>query len=100
VEYPHLQKIQAEYKDKGVAVVMINTDEEAFRVPLYLKKKPAAATVLMKDDKVENVYSVQGIPLTVIIDRKGVIRYRAVGFGAGKENELRKKIDELLSESR
>lgn len=93
-----MQKIQAEYKDKGAAVVMINIDFERFKVGPFLKKNPHTATVLISDGNVEDPYGVQGIPLTVVLDRKGMIRLRKVGFGAGGENDLRAAIDALLDE--
>ena len=77
---------------------MINIDLERFRVGPYLKKTPATATVLLSDGKVEGSYGVQGIPLTLVLDRQGMIRYRKVGFGAGGENDLRGALEAVLNE--
>ncbi len=41
-------------------------------------------------------YGVSALPTTVIIDRKGVIRYAETG--AGKESEIQKTIEKLLAE--
>jgi hypothetical protein len=93
-----LQKLQNEYKDKGAMIVMVNIDSDRFRVAPFLKKNPNTATVLMSDGKVEDSYGVQGIPLTLILDRKGMIRYRKIGFSAEGESELRGAIDALLND--
>jgi len=41
-------------------------------------------------------YGANSLPTTVIIDRKGVVRY--VDVGAGKEADIQKKIEKLLAE--
>jgi hypothetical protein len=93
-----LQKLSAEYKDKGVLVLMVNIDSERFRVGPFLKKNPPSATVVLSDGNVESSYAVQGIPLTLALDRKGMIRLRKTGFGSGGENELCGAIEALLNE--
>lgn len=94
-----MQKIQNEYKDKGAMVVMVNIDSERFKVGPFLKKNSATATVLLSDGKVEDSYGVQGIPLTLVLDAKGMIRYRKTGFSAGGEHELRGAIEAVLRQS-
>jgi hypothetical protein len=79
-------------------VVMVNIDFERFKVVPFLKKNSASATVLLSDGKVEDSYGVQGIPLTLVLDRKGMIRYRKMGFSAGGENDLIGALEALLSE--
>jgi hypothetical protein len=80
-------------------VVMVNIDNERFRVGPFLKKNPPSATVILSDGLVEQSYGVQGIPLTLALDRKGMIRLRKVGFSHGSEHELRGAIEALLNEA-
>ena len=93
-----MQLIQHEYKSENLAVVMISIDEEQYRVPLFLKKNAPSSLILLTDYKIEQAYGVQGIPLTVIIDREGMIRYRHSDFEPGMEKTLREVITSLLSE--
>jgi hypothetical protein len=79
-------------------VVMVNIDSERFKVGPFLKKNSATATVLLSDGKVEDSYKVQGIPLTLALDRKGMIRLRKTGFSRGEEHQLRGAIETLLGE--
>jgi hypothetical protein len=92
-----LQKIQQDYKDKGLQVVMVNIDVERFRVGPFLKKNPATAMVLLTDGKVDGTYDVRVIPLNLILDRKGMIRARKDGFPG--EGQMRGLLDTLLSAS-
>jgi hypothetical protein len=95
-----LQKIHNEYKDKGAMVVMVNIDVDRFRVGPFLKKNPPSAIVLFSDSKVEQSYSVQGIPFNLVLDRKGMIRYSKTGFGQEGESQFRSILDALLNEER
>ena len=91
-----MQKLQADYSDKGVQVVMVNIDAERFRVAPFLKKNPGTAMVLLTDGKVDDTYNVVGVPLNLILDRKGMIRARKTGFPG--EDQIRGLLDSLLAE--
>jgi hypothetical protein len=79
---------------------MISLDEEDFLVPMYLKKHPFSATMLVaKDqrDRIKSAYSVEGIPANLVIDARGTIQRFGSGYGPGVGGELRKWLDEALS---
>ena len=78
---------------------MVNIDSERFKVGPFLEKNPATATVILSDGKVESDYGVQGIPLTLVLDRKGMIRHRKTGFSAGGEHDLRGLLEALINET-
>jgi hypothetical protein len=46
-----------------------------------------------------SAYGVSGIPRTLILDRKGKVRFDQSGFGSGMEERMAKVIEELLAES-
>ncbi len=52
--------------------------------------------VVGKDVTNQAAYGASSLPTTVIIDRKGVVRY--VEMGAGKEPEIQRTIEKLLAE--
>ncbi|HEY0458993.1 MAG TPA: TlpA disulfide reductase family protein [Pyrinomonadaceae bacterium] len=52
--------------------------------------------VVGKEFSNQEAYGVKALPTTVIIDRKGVVRY--VEPGAGKEADIQKTIEKLLAE--
>jgi peroxiredoxin len=95
-EYPHLQKIQDEFKDKGLSVLMINLDEDKTRVKPFAEKYGFTARVLLKDANIQNAYGVGAIPHTVIIDGSGVIRFNEVGFTLDTPEVFRAEIRSLL----
>lgn len=52
--------------------------------------------VVGKDITNQLAYGASSLPMTVIIDRKGIVRYAEIG--AGKEPEIQKTIEKLLAE--
>jgi hypothetical protein len=64
----------------------------------FMKKNPRSALILMTDNKIERVYAEQGIPLTLIIDRDGMIRYSNLGYSSGLKKKLNEVIESLLNE--
>jgi peroxiredoxin len=95
-EYPHLQKIQDEFKSQGLAVLMINLDEDATKVKPFADKYGFAARVLLKDDTIQRAYGIGAIPHTVIIDGSGIIRFNEVGFTLDTPEVFRAEITSLL----
>ena len=82
-----------------MVVIQISLDEEDYLVPLYIKKKPATATMLVARDQrkqVEDAYGVSGIPANFLIDKAGIIRNYGAGYGTGTEDKLRAWIDAAL----
>jgi peroxiredoxin len=79
-EYPHLQKIQDEFKNEGLSVFMINLDDDVAQVKPFAEKYGFLAQVLLKDATIQRRYGIGPIPHTVIIDGSGVIRFDEVGF--------------------
>jgi len=49
-----------------------------------------------KDSSNQIAYEAKSIPTTVLIDRKGIIRY--IETGAGREEEIQAMIEKLLAE--
>ena len=51
-----------------------------------------------KDYTNQTIYGAGSIPTTVLIDRRGVIRYIETGTSASREQEIRREIEKLLAE--
>jgi thiol-disulfide isomerase/thioredoxin len=54
--------------------------------------------VITKDNTNQITYGASAIPTTVLIDRKGVVRYIETGTSASREEEIREEIEKLLAE--
>jgi peroxiredoxin/ABC-type cobalamin transport system ATPase subunit len=95
-EYPHLQKIQDEFKSASLSVLMINLDDDKSQVKPFAEKYGFSARVLLKDDTIQRTYGIGAIPHTVIIDEAGTIRFNEVGFTLDTPEIFRAEITSLL----
>ena len=97
-EMPVLQKLEAEYRNKGLALVTVNMDEAGARtdaVPEFLKGlKGAPPLVVFPDDKVAEAWHAGTLPTLYILGRDGQILLGA--SGALPEDTLRREIEAAL----
>ena len=83
------------YGEAGGAKVDKTTEIEFLRRFKKTHRLPYSF-VISKDTTNQIVYGASSIPTMVLIDRQGVVRY--LQTGAGRADEIREKIEELLAE--
>lgn len=54
--------------------------------------------VIAKEQTNQTNYGAKSMPTTVLIDRKGIVRYIETGAGESRKEEIRKEIEKLLAE--
>ena len=75
-EMPLLDQMYRKYKPAGFTLIGVNVDKEAPPVKELLARKPVSFPVLLDPaNQVSKTYHVDEMPSSVIIDRKGQIRY-------------------------
>lgn len=81
-EIPGFIELYNKYKDKGVVVIGISLDEGGVRdVVPFMKEFGINYPILIGNFKVTQDYGgIRGIPTTFVIDRKGNIRAKYVGY--------------------
>jgi thiol-disulfide isomerase/thioredoxin len=100
-EMPLLENIYSKYKKMGFVLVGVNVEPDSKDAEGFLKglQAPVSFPVIYdKDSTVSKAYDVQGMPSTVIIDRKGNIRVLHRGYKPGDENEYLDSIRTLVRE--
>jgi cytochrome c biogenesis protein CcmG/thiol:disulfide interchange protein DsbE len=100
-EMPVLEQVYKEYKGKGVEFLGICLDENLPQIRKVIAQKGVTyATLIDEGAKVATeVYQLAGpIPLKVIIDKKGIVRYSHVGDFPEYPPEINFVFDELLTE--
>jgi thiol-disulfide isomerase/thioredoxin len=100
---PTVSAIMKEYEAKGVVFAAVNLSEEAEHVSGFMKDKGWAFTVpLDGDGEIATQFGVTGIPHSVLIDKKGVIRHVHIGFDPNAVDEytsqLKSELEALLAE--
>jgi peroxiredoxin len=81
-EIPEYVELQQEFAAKGVQFIGVALDDEgSAKVKPWLVKHPVTYPILLPDTKVVNNYGdLSSIPVTFVIDRKGMIRASYVGI--------------------
>jgi peroxiredoxin len=98
-EMPLLEQMYRKYKPAGFTLVGVSVDKEAPPVRALLAKRPVSFPVLLDPaSQVSKAYHVDEMPSTVLIDRKGNIRYLHRGYKPGDENEYQDRIRQLIRE--
>jgi cytochrome c biogenesis protein CcmG, thiol:disulfide interchange protein DsbE len=92
---PLLEKLQANNPDEFV-LLAINLEESPEEVRAYVEKEGIKATVLLDTEgTLARDYSVESIPMQVIIDKKGTVRQVLLGFNPNMTEQLKGEIDKL-----
>jgi thiol-disulfide isomerase/thioredoxin len=99
VEAPDLQKIYEKYKDKVDLYAVNETKYDTVRgAKDFVKEKQIEFPVLMdKKGNVGDDYKVYSYPISFIVDREGVVRYRLEG--PQKLADWEKMLDEIIAEA-
>lgn len=96
---PHLIKLRKQYGTQGLQVLGLNPGvrgDTADVVRRYALRKQIDFPVALVDDDVLLKYGVQPIPAIFIIDRKGLIAQRYVGFAPATLAAMETTIRDLL----
>jgi thiol:disulfide interchange protein DsbD len=98
-EIPMFNQLKKDYQPRGVEVIAISLDEEgAAKVKPFLKAHPMDYTQTIGDEPTAAAFKVDSstLPVTLLIDKQGRIRFRHVGITT--KDKLEGEIGLLLSE--
>jgi thiol-disulfide isomerase/thioredoxin len=95
---PHIQKMNEDFKNRGVIVLGVDVGEEPQTVLRFAESNRMSFRILLDaQGKVAELYKVTGIPHTVLIDQKGQVVRTHTGFAPGQENVLHDEVTALLT---
>ncbi len=98
-EMPLLDAMYRKYKRLGFTLIGVNVEPDSGAAENFLKKVPVSFPIAFDpDSSVSKLYAVQGMPSSVIIDRKGHARVIHKGYQPGDENAYLDHIRRLLRE--
>ena len=92
--FPWMQTMKRTYENQGLTVVAVNLDTDRAAADRFLVQfHPTFDVRFDPSGELAEVYKVQGMPSSVLIDRHGVARFTHVGFrpvdGAVYEAQVR-----------
>jgi peroxiredoxin len=93
---PHIQALHDQFKDKNLVVLGIDTNEPAEKARKYFAdEKYTFGNLLGSGNDVVKNYGANSIPLVVLIDKDGLVRYVHRGWGSNLDltPEVKKLIE-------
>ncbi len=98
-EMPILDRIHERYRSLGFTVVGVNVDEDRGPAMRMLAETPVGFPVGFDPRGiVSTVYSVDSMPSTVLVDRRGMVRHVHRGYQPGFEDKYIEQIKLLARE--
>ncbi len=98
-EMPILDELHSRYRSAGFNVIGITIDEDPRKADAMLEKIPVTFPVLYDaESSVSELFDVDAMPTSILVDRKGKVRYLHRGYKPGYEVDYRNQIRELIKE--
>lgn len=98
-ELPHLNRLYDQYRKAGFVLLGVNVDDNAKAAQDMVSHLQVRFPVLYDTAKqVSKRYDVDAMPMTLIVDRGGKLRYLHRGYRAGVERDYEAKIREILKQ--
>lgn len=101
-EMPDLQALHDRYSPEGLRVIGVSVDaagtDEA--VQQFLEEYGVTYTILRDpSDRISSVFMTQGVPVTILIDREGTVKWRRLGPVAADDEDLNSALTEAVRAS-
>jgi peroxiredoxin len=98
-EMPALDRINTTYNRAGLVVLGVSIDEDLTRAREFAGAMKVSYPILFETGPdTGRDYLLQRMPMTILVDRAGVVRYFNIGFKRGDERAYLDHIRELLRE--
>jgi peroxiredoxin len=98
-EMPILDRLHHRYEDTGFAVLGINVEGESAPAQEIVDRTNVTFPILIDDgQKVSELYNLEAMPSTVVVDRDGVVRYIHRGYKPGDEAKYVEVVKQLIRE--
>jgi peroxiredoxin len=98
-EIPWFMEFHDKYKADGLAVIGVSVDDDGWKsVKPFLAERKFNYTIVVGNQELEKLYSVEAPPVAVLIDREGkIVETHA---GVVEKDSFEKEIKELLREGK
>lgn len=96
---PRFNDIHDKYARAGLVMLSVNVDDEHHSALHMAQGLKIRFPVLLDQRKdVSRTYGLDKMPLTVLVDRAGVVRFTHSGFNTGDESKILEPLRKLLNE--
>jgi len=95
--FPWMDEMVEKYGEKGFVVIAINMDQESILATKFLQRYPNKLTIAFDPQGViAEQYEIMGLPNSFILNKKGEIVYKHIGFRLAELDKYEAEILSLL----
>ena len=96
---PALDHIKTTYERAGLVVLGVSVDEDVQHAAEFAGSMHVSYPILFDTGStIGRDYLLQKVPMTILVDRSGIVRFTNLGFKRGDERLYLDQIRELLRE--
>jgi len=101
VEMPSMEVLYQEFKKDGFEVLAISSDHQGSIITRPFVEAQALTFPILHDAdyRVSGIYGIRTLPMSYLVDRQGILRYRVFGARDWNSEQARVFIEELLEMS-
>ncbi len=101
VSLPLLEEMRKKFPADEFQIVAVNLDTEPAKAKRFLKKRPVGyPSATDPAGKLPEMFGVETMPTSYLIDRNGVVRYVHAGFKKQDISEIQSLVRDLVEEGR
>jgi thiol-disulfide isomerase/thioredoxin len=100
-EMPFLNELHHRYRKSPFEIMAINIDDKIENAKKFIERLSEPINFTIVGDSKQQIpplYDIKGMPTSILIDKKGVIRFWHTGFKESNEEDYISEIDGLLKE--
>jgi thiol-disulfide isomerase/thioredoxin len=98
--FPWMQATQRELASRGLVVLTVNVDEDPRQAERFLQEVGGGLPVVFDSKgQLAELYKLQGMPSSFVVDRHGSIRFRHRGFRTTDPEAYTAELRQLLDET-
>lgn len=99
-QLPSLDGLAREYGARGLAVYAVSFDDDRAAVDAFVANHGVSLPVLWDQggQTLSKALGVSRLPTTLVLDRKGIVRFVHRGYGPTSDARLEREVTQLLSE--
>jgi thiol-disulfide isomerase/thioredoxin len=100
-EMPVLIDLYRYYRKSPFEIVAVNIDDRIDNAQKFMDQLPESIPFTVVQDSKQQIppkYKIKGMPSSILLDKKGIIRFWHTGFKESYEDDYMSEIAELLKE--
>lgn len=99
LSFPYMRSLRARYQNRDLEIVTINLDRNPALAAAFLSQVGGGLPVVYdREGALARRFSVKDMPTSVLIDRRGNIRFTHRGFHPDRTAEYQQHINQLINE--